>query len=164
MGSRYPSHRRTTRGFSLIEVMISLVIASVGLLGLAALILGGLRATTSAAHRTAAVELAHEMAERMRANYEGVAAGAYNSLTAAVSDPGCIAANCTPAQLAVYDYWLLRGSAAGRLPAGTLTVTASGAGFLVRVFWDDDKSGATGTGCTNAATDLKCFALTVRPI
>lgn len=155
---------RASTGFSLIEVMISLVITSIGLLGLAGLILNGLRTSTSAAHRTVAVELAHEMAERMRANRDGVAAGAYNSLTAAVADPGCIASNCTPAQLAVYDYWLLRAGAASRMPTGSITVTASGAGFLVRVFWDDDRTGATGTGCTSAAGDLKCFSLTVRPI
>lgn len=56
------------RGFSLIEVLVSLLVLGFGLLGLALLQTTALKATQSANHRTVATNLAYEMLDMMRAN------------------------------------------------------------------------------------------------
>ena len=65
------------RGFSLIEILITLVVLSTGLLGLAALHAEGLRSGRSACLRTKAVNLASDMADRMRSNRPAALAGNY---------------------------------------------------------------------------------------
>lgn len=55
-------------GFSLIEVLISLLILGFGLLGLALLQTTALKATQSANQRTIATNLAYEVLDMMRAN------------------------------------------------------------------------------------------------
>ncbi|HID48830.1 MAG TPA: type IV pilus modification protein PilV, partial [Chromatiales bacterium] len=71
---------KPARGFTLLEVMIALVIFSIGLLGLAGLQARGLQSNTTAQYRTTAMILAYDMADRIRANSTGVAAGNYDDL------------------------------------------------------------------------------------
>lgn len=59
---------RAGRGFTLVEVLIALIVLSIGLLGIAALYLETLRANRTALFRTQAVTLAADLADRIRAN------------------------------------------------------------------------------------------------
>lgn len=142
-------------GFTLVEVLVALVILSVGLLGLAGLHLNGLRNNESAYLRSQATLQAYDMVDRMRANLAGLEAGGYNAITGPVSDPGCISAGCTPLQIAAYDAFQWNTANAGLLPSGSGTVTGTGAGsvFTVTVAWDDNKSGSADTQ----------FVVTARP-
>lgn len=65
-GYRGDSLRRgeCQRGVSLIEVLVALVIASIGLLGVAALVMGALRATTQAEQNAVASVVAYDVADR----------------------------------------------------------------------------------------------------
>jgi len=56
------------RGFTLLEVLIALLVLSIGLLGLAALQTTGLRSNEMASMRTTATQLAYDISDRMRAN------------------------------------------------------------------------------------------------
>lgn len=60
-----------TRGFTLLEVLISLLILMIALLGIAALMLKGQRAGFEAYQRQQALAMAQEMAEKIRANQGG---------------------------------------------------------------------------------------------
>lgn len=64
--------RRVSRapalGFTLVEVLIALIVLSIGLLGIAALYVETLRANRSALVRTQAIALAADLADRIRAN------------------------------------------------------------------------------------------------
>jgi prepilin-type N-terminal cleavage/methylation domain-containing protein len=62
------------RGFTLMEVLVAVVVMTVGMLGISMLIIEGLRTNRNAIYRTAAVSLAADMAERLRAG--GTAPGA----------------------------------------------------------------------------------------
>ena len=64
-------------GFTLLEVLIALLVLSIGLLGLAALQTTGLRSNLMASMRTQATQLAYDITDRMRANPKGVEAGEY---------------------------------------------------------------------------------------
>jgi type IV pilus assembly protein PilV len=68
MPSRRRSVPRQARGFTLVEVLIALLVLSIGMLGIAALYLESLRASRSALVRTQAVMLAADIADRIRAN------------------------------------------------------------------------------------------------
>lgn len=81
------THRQ--RGIGLLEVLIALLLLSVGVLGATLLQLTALGYTTSAAHTTQASFIAYDMLDRMRANTAdlpgyavSVAPGCNNSLTA----------------------------------------------------------------------------------
>ncbi|MCQ4163779.1 type IV pilus modification protein PilV [Tahibacter harae] len=95
--------RSKNRGFSLLEVLIALMIFSVGLLGLAGLMVVSVKTNNGAYQRTQAAFLAQSMVDRMRANSMGVWGGNYNATVPGGSNPTC---PCTVAQLAQRDlYW-----------------------------------------------------------
>jgi type IV pilus assembly protein PilV len=91
-------------GFTLVEVLVALVVMSVGMLGIAALYLEGIRAGRTSLYRTAAVNLASDMADRIRANRN---AGAAYAGTGPGADGNCVNGpnDCTPQELADDD-WL----------------------------------------------------------
>lgn len=66
------------RGFTLVEVLVALVILSVGLLGIAGLQLTGLRANQDAYLRSQANIIAQDVLERLRANPERALNGDFN--------------------------------------------------------------------------------------
>jgi type IV pilus assembly protein PilV len=114
-------HRQT--GFTLVEAVVALVVLAVGMLGIAGLYIEGLRSSHSALARTTAVNLAADMADRIRANpaatlaYAGVGPGLNNLC---VNGP----ADCTPAQLASDDWFWWNQDVQNRLPQGTVTALA----------------------------------------
>ena len=111
------------RGISMIEVLITLLILSVGLLGLATLQGQALKGTFDSAQRSTAIWLAQELAERMRAN--APAAADYVAASAASACPSAAAPlpaklcsdyntgsakvnaanNCSAAEVAQFDFW-----------------------------------------------------------
>ncbi len=151
-------------GFTMIEVLITLVILSIGLLGLAALQANSMASNHNAYLRSQAIQLAYDMGDRMRANAAGVAAGNYNNVNGIPADPGCITAGCTPAQMATYDSFQWNTLLSQQLPAGKGTVTGDSTDFVISVMWDEARNGATGTGCNpTVSTDLKCIQLDIQP-
>lgn len=91
--SRYDSitpDTRRQRGFYLLEVLVSLLVLAIGLLGIAALQAQGLRNNHDAYTRSQATMLAYDIIDRMRANRANVAQYA--------QDPGGIDAGlpCDP--------------------------------------------------------------------
>lgn len=123
------SRDRSQRGFTLLEVLISLLILLIGLLGIAVLMLRGQRASFEAYQRQQALAMAQEMVEKMRAN-QGAAASYVTGTTEDANLPGggarfsayqslstdgkCLTATCTPVQVAQNDVarWdgVLRGA------------------------------------------------------
>ena len=159
-------------GFSLLEVLIALLILSIGLLGLAALQTTGLRSNQMASMRTTATQLAYDITDRMRANPEAVADTANKPYETANTDAAptivtnCNSADCTTAQLATFDLaqWKTTlTSAQNGLPGGLGEIVQTAGPPLVHtiiVRWDQDRTGATGLNCPpQDATDLRCFRL-----
>lgn len=139
---------RTQRGVGLVEVLVALVIMAVGLLGISGLYVESLRANRTALLRTQAVNLANDMADRIRANRRG-----RTDYVKAVSDTpaeqGCLAAACSAQKLALDDLATWDAAVTKRLPAdsaGTKAKTSvafvpAAAGTLdrytVRIEWTE---------------------------
>lgn len=68
---------RRPKGFTLVEMLVALVVLSIGLLGVAALQLTSLRNNHSSAMRTQATFLAYDIIDRMRANRQDAMDGNY---------------------------------------------------------------------------------------
>ena len=90
------------RGFSMLEVLLALVVMSVGLLGAAAMLLDSLRAHGSSLRRIGATQLARDMADRIRANPR--ARAVYDSRSALPVVVDCAGpSGCDATQLAALD-------------------------------------------------------------
>ena len=152
------------QGFTLLEVLIALLVLSIGLLGLAALQTTGLRSNEMASMRTTSTMLAYDITDRMRANPQGILDGDYeidsDPITVSVTD--CTSIDCDPEQLALYDLNQWK-TAVATLPGGLGEITQTAGPPLthtVTVRWDQNRTGATGTTCPPAdSDDLRCFRL-----
>lgn len=102
----------TTRrhsGFTLVEVLVTLLVLSIGLLGIAKLLLVSSRANDSAYMRTQATALAYSILDSMRANRQTAVSHGYDASSDTVTDPGVTcstaASPCTDTTIAQYDLW-----------------------------------------------------------
>jgi len=129
-------------GFTLIEVLITIIVLAIGLLGMAALQSTGLKNNNSAYMRSQATVLAYDMADRMRANSKGT--------YAAVAVPSAAIANCKTtvgctvndmAKNDIYEWDQLMQSI---LPSssGVITVSANNVA-TIEVKWHDNPDGVT---------------------
>lgn len=62
------SRQHKSKGFTLIEVMVAVIILAIGLLGMATLMMQSMQSSESAYSRSQASLLAYDMIDRMRAN------------------------------------------------------------------------------------------------
>lgn len=165
-------------GFSLIEVLVTMVVLSIGLLGIAGMQASGLRNNHAAYTKTQATNLAMDMAERIRANPQGQANYVGFDSTEAPSNPGCInsVSGCTAEQLATYDMfeWSqpLNADPKPILPAGRGIVTqADDDTFIVTILWREiayqyEDNNIEFNQCDSIgdqAPDEACFQLRFQP-
>ncbi len=112
-------NNKRVSGFTLVEVLIALIIMSVGMLGIAGLYVHSLQAGSTSLFRHHAVTLAGDIADRIRANPR--AGATYAALPGANNN--CIngGVNCTRDQMAANDVFIWLQQAAATLPNdGTL--------------------------------------------
>lgn len=167
-------------GFTLIEILVAVLVLSVGLLGIAGLQTKGTQHVYDAQLHTLAAIQVQDMADRIRANLEGMRDGRYNALsTTPPTNPSCDSDTCTPEQLAAYDMYRWNTDNGALLPSGagqiacedTSGTTLSngtnadiGSRCTITVRWDANRNGATGLGCDPAKdTDLRCVRLSIVP-
>ncbi|HNT38294.1 MAG TPA: type IV pilus modification protein PilV [Rubrivivax sp.] len=127
--------RRKQRGVGLIEVLVSVVVAGIGLLGAAALQASALRNNQGAYERTQTTILTQDIFDAMRANLAGVITGAYNS-------GGWVCSAPTNASLASSDVgrWIVNLQRQINSSAcGQIACTAA-RDCTVQVRWDDSRA------------------------
>jgi type IV pilus assembly protein PilV len=147
-------------GFTLVEVLVSLVVLAIGLLGIAKLMLFSSHSNDSAYLRSQATALAYEILDDMRANrQEAIIAGTYNTAAAVpAAVPGTLCVGvvaCTTTQVALYDLYqwgLHLNASSGVLPPGALpngqgsvataTINAQTTVTII-VSWDDSVAETT---------------------
>jgi len=125
--------RHTQAGFSMIELLIAVLIVSVGLLGIAGLQAYGLRANHSSYLRSQATVLAYDALDRMRANKEVATAGTYNLSFGATPPSG--------STVAATDLQQWTTNLKNTLPSGEGSIQVDSQGFAtVQIRWLDDRA------------------------
>jgi type IV pilus assembly protein PilV len=153
--------RARSSGFSLIEVLVALVIVSVGLLGLAAMMQAGLSDNHTAELQTLATIDAENLTELMRANMTGVLDGDYVIGSLPTSPPAnlcrTVSAPCTPAEEAQADLWNFARTLQANLPNPQATVQCVGpcsatTPYLITVTWTVANGAHTGEETVSYST------------
>ncbi len=117
------------RGLSLLEIMISVLVLSIGILGMATLQLQALKSNQSALTRTEATQYAYMINDMMRANRSAALNGQYNiDLGETVSG----------SSMAVQDlqHWK---RVVAELPSGDGAVSVSAGRATITIQWDSSR-------------------------
>jgi type IV pilus assembly protein PilV len=122
-------HHQT--GASLIEVLVAVLILSIGMLALGGMLAYSVQMPKLAAYRSAATTLAASHIERMRANTEGFASGSYQeTMTYNLNLPAVVACAypaCTATTMGAMDKDETNRAIRRELPMGGMRVTCNGA-------------------------------------
>jgi len=128
------------RGMTLIEVLVSLVVVSVGLLGIAALQLTTLKGNQEAYARSQASVLAAEILDRIRANQSGFNAGEYTVAMNGTGTAGTTAGDDLDTWQQLIDTQLPGGAATA---AGAIARTAGTNIVTITIQWSERADAAT---------------------
>jgi type IV pilus modification protein PilV len=146
-------------GFSLVEILVTLIVTSVALLSSATLQLQSKRSMFDSAQRTTAAHLVNDLFGRMRANPTELATyvppANIGNGTLAVPAANCLdpAVDCSDTQMAIFDLWQWeqhvdgqleinnQGAAAGGLMSATACITGPPGGpgntgyYTIAIAW-----------------------------
>lgn len=167
--------RHDTRGFTLIEALIALLVLTVGLLGAASMLLTSVRNSHNSYLRSQASFMADSLLERMRANPFSIWRGNYNGLLDGTTPaaPVCGAAGCTPQQVANFDRAAVAQQILQHLPNGRGLVNCALVGAApvvnygimpvngscqIQISWDEKRDVEADSGPSD-----QMFELVVQP-
>jgi type IV pilus assembly protein PilV len=122
---------RSQKGVTMIEVLVAVIVLSIGLLGLAGLQSAGLTHNQSASFRSTATMMTYSILDSMRANRMEAMNGSYNITLGASATSGSSVAEQD------LDDWL--SELALRLPAGTGAIHVDNNVVTVTIQWDDSR-------------------------
>jgi type IV pilus assembly protein PilV len=130
----FSSTGRGQAGLTLLEIMITLVILSLGLLGLAGLQMTGLKNNRNAYYQTVAAQITQDLAERIKVDQAGVRDGNYDNISQTADSSKCSVANPTVSDRVA--------CLAAALPGGKARVTKRSSSplpvsFYVALVWND---------------------------
>lgn len=146
-----------TSGFTMVEFLVSIVVLSIGLIGLAGLQLTSLRDNTRAYMRSQASILTSDLADRVRAN----TITNYTTVTASENSTCLTAPGCTATQMAQQDLFEWNNNLLTELDngAGLICVDSTpndgtslvspacdnaGVNFAVKIWWQDERPDSNG--------------------
>jgi type IV pilus assembly protein PilV len=148
---------RSCSGMTLLEVLIAVLVLSIGMLGLAGMQTQSLRFNTSAYYRTQATSLAYDLVDRLRANRDAAIDGDYDGVNFEAPAPDCdpLFAVDPMDTIAAQDIATWRNTLACSLPLGTGDVEAlADDEFKISVRWDETRA--------EPGSDVQTFSFTTR--
>ena len=147
------NNQSSSTGFTLIEILVALLIVSVGLLGLARLQLVSIKNTQSGYLRSQVSFLGNDIMERIQQNSESAIGGAYDiALNINPTNADCIgaASNCSAASMANFDLVTWKRYLTTLLPPdgdGSISRATSGDDeiFTITIRWFDEYQSEAST-------------------
>lgn len=165
-GARPRAARQT--GFTMIEILVTLLIITIGVLGTAGLQAFALKVNQGGQLRSQAVVLAIDLVERIEANNGAAITGGYAPTTLPTTfSTDCGTTYCTEAQLATYDLVAFNTRLQTLLPGSSATITVAGTGpftYTITISWSEriTKTANTTVATTGAATaQAETFSYTI---
>ncbi len=153
--------RLNQNGVGLIEVLVALLILAIGILGFVALQYRAIEATSEAINRVQAINIARDLAERIRANRDGLANYATQIQTAANQTnytTNCMTSACSATAMADFDVSQVvsKASALGMtMNMRTCSGNSDGRNCIYVAWGDTSATDGTGAGdCTNGTAYL----------
>lgn len=123
---KHPQYRA---GFTLLEVLVTVVILSIGMLGVAGVLVLVHKNNAASYMQQQAVQDAYDILDRMRANRSAAIQGLYDVSPPTSAPTNCSSTTCSPTQMADYDLWQWHTGLVNDLPAVKSTIsTATPAG------------------------------------
>lgn len=138
-----PTRWRACQGASLIEVLVAVLVLSLGLLGMAGLQSRAVKGNHSSLQRSQAVMLSHYVIDVMRVDRESAKGGSYNTGTNFICDPAAFGGSSL-AQTTL-NGWL--GSVKANIGRADDTTTCARIvcdadyACTVQIRWDDSRGG-----------------------
>lgn len=169
---RHLHYRKRSAGVGILEVLVALVVVSIGVLGVAGLQLTGMKHSSGGYNRFRAILYAENMAARMRSNQDGIDSLAYNTFDSD-TDANCTAkpvpycqanrttasGSCNAAEMAAFDLfsiacgsWTGAGEAkngvsdelaSGRIQVNCDVPCTAASNYTVLITWEEN-SGLDG--------------------
>ena len=148
---RLAPRQTSVNGFSMIEVLVSVVIVTMALLGLAGMSIRSQAANDSSGFRALAAQAALQVSDAMRGNRQLVVDGKFDAALGATSLSDARAS-------AVFTAWK---ASLARLPFGdgAINFTSASQTVLVTVQWDDRRGNHSSTDTST----LQTYAYAFRP-
>ncbi|HID81766.1 MAG TPA: type IV pilus modification protein PilV [Chromatiales bacterium] len=144
----FPDIRPKETGFTLVEMLVAVVVLSVGLLGLASLQANSLKMNDSAYYRTQATYLGYDILERMRANRAAAITNSYN-VTSGFTPP--TGSSVEESDLREWDNLVRSLLPSGQ---GSIACDAAGVGLCtITISWNDSRA------ATNTEANTKTITL-----
>lgn len=148
--------KRRQKGMTLIEVLVSVLILAIGILGAAAIQLNALKYTDSSAMTSQASFIAYDMMDRIRANVDGnaVGNGATNVLaTYALSSLAAAPAAGNDARSEDLANFRTNVTAFAGADGANSSIAINGREVRITIFWNDARAtGASDVALTGSAT------------
>lgn len=152
---------KNQKGATLIEVLISVLILAVGLLGVAATQVVSLKNGNGAHHRYMAALAAQEIVERMRANPIGVQQSSYDGkVDGSVTSSKDCSTPCSVSELAARDLYEWGQLLKTNLPSATGDISRNGSEVTVKIEWKEQHTGKN-YGDSSANVDEASYEITV---
>lgn len=143
-------NRRGQQGVGMLEVLIAVLVVSIGFLGMAALQAKALSTNNSAMARSMATVASYSILDAMRADLTKAESGSYNTTVTANACPD----KGTSLSSVQLNYWCTSlGDTLGAVATTTGTINCSNTGdCTITIKFNDSRAGALSKTGTNASS------------
>lgn len=167
----YRSKYSLNKGFTLVEILVALLLVSIGFLGMLGMQSFSLQQSQDTYFANKANYLARELADKVRLNSSVVSDYAVDTSTAPSSITNCTNSNCSSTQMADYDKAIWADSVK-KLPNGRGVVTFDAAepnSLQILISWKEKESNLTSSlpsvslcnGGNGSPSGVRCVVLKV---
>lgn len=157
----FPKHQR---GITLIESLVAIVVAALGILGILGVQMRTLTDTQTTVRRAQAIRLIEDLSERLKVSPNALLTikdyeSGYDEKGSALTATDCASATCTPAEQAQYDLKQWKTTVEQTLPGGQAsvflapgeTVDANRRQLGVMIAWRENEREGTKTDAIDAS-------------